>query len=407
VKITDSGSSPYWRAGPRPFFMFVERQTVSWFTDCFAEKVNDPYSGAALARGCIAQSGYNDFAQGSFCVVYSEALDWDSSDPWQTYIDAITITGPANSTLSLSGGNETSTRTFTARVNGASVGTFAVGTTEARYNTATNANYNPVTAGQGYFIRNVADWINSLAGWTATVIDNSRRASAFSDFRGGAGATKGVAFTNVPVSSPTTFQTYFDVHTDLFKQVIGENVQNVVWAFNTATGVRGQSFFVTEAAGAQDWAIINNTVNNVEDANLMQFAMRAPGNGTFSHMIFAHNTIATQSLLLRTSDPGFNPDSFCLIANNALKDIFWSPQGPRGAATIIDNVIDLVATGMDDAVGEVTAGSAADKVPSATSGDFTPSGALLDNLKTPVIDVDANGRLRASSDAVGAVAAET
>ncbi|NJO13927.1 MAG: hypothetical protein HC870_01615 [Rhizobiales bacterium] len=122
-------------------------------------------------------------------------------------------------------------------------------------------------------------------------------------------------------------------------------------------------------------------------------------------MIFAHNTVATQSLLLRTSDPGFIPDSYCLIANNALKDIFWSPQGLRGTATIIDNVIDLVATGADGTVGEVTAGSAADKVPGATSGDFTPRGALLNNLKAPVIDVDVNGRLRASSDAVGAVAA--
>ncbi|NJO13928.1 MAG: hypothetical protein HC870_01620 [Rhizobiales bacterium] len=279
VKITDSGTSPYWRAGTRPFFMFVERQTVSWFTDCFAENINDPFSGASLARGCIAHSGYNDFAQGSFCVVYSEALDWDSVDPWQTYVDAITIDGPANATLSLSGGNETSARTFTARVGGASVGTFVVGTTETRYNTAIAPGYNAVTAGQGYFIQNVADWINSLAGWSATVINNARRASAFSDFRGGAGATKGVAFTNVPVSNPTTFQTYFDVHTDLFKQVIGENVQNVIWAFNTATGVRGQSFFVTEAAGAQDWAILNNTVNNVEDANLIQFAMRARAMG--------------------------------------------------------------------------------------------------------------------------------
>lgn len=405
VRITDSSATPYWRAGTRPFFMFVERQTVSWFTDCLAEKINDPYSGATLARGCIAQAGYNDFAQGSFCVVYSKALDWGGLDPWQTYVDAITVTGPANATLSLSGGNETATRTFTARVGGVSVGTFVVGTSEARYITATTPGYNPVTAGQGYFIADVAAWINSLSGWSATVVNNERRASAFSDYRGGAGLTKGVAFTNVPVSSPTTFQTYFDVHTDLFKQVANENVSNVIWAFNLATGVRGQSFFITEASGAQDWAILNNAINNVEDANLIQFAMRSPGGGSFSHVIFAHNTIATQPLLLRSSDPGFSPDRYCLIANNVLADLYWSAQGARGTATISDNVINAGETAPPGSVGTVIAGTAASKVPGAANGNFAPAGELLTNLRAPVLALDAVGRRRANSDAAGSVRA--
>jgi hypothetical protein len=406
VKITNNAPDPYWRGGIRPSPMFVERQTISWFTDCFAEIINDPYSGATLARGCIARAGYNDFAQGSFCVVNCKIEDWDSKEPWQTFVDAITITGPANSTLTLSGGNETATRTFTARVNGVSVGTFAVGTGEARYNTATAPGYNPATAGQGYFIQDVAAWINSRNGWSATVIDNTRRASAFSDYRGGIGQDKGRSFTNVPVSSPTTFQTYFDVHTDLFKQTMNENVSNVIWAFNVATHVRGQSFFVTESSGTQDWAIINNAVNNVEgEGNLIQFAMRAPGGGTFSHFTFAHNTVAGQAALLRSSDPDFAPDGYCLFANNVLADLYWSAEGARGTGTIKDNVIDAGHTAPQGSTGTVIAGTAASKVPGAPLGDFTPAGELLTNLKPPVLAIDAVGRLRAEGGTVGGLRA--
>lgn len=404
VKFTNTGSTPYWRAGTRPFFMFVERQSIFWMTECYSDTINDPYSGADLARGCVANGGYNDFGQGAHCVIHCIAQNWNSTTPWQTYVDAITITGPSGATLSLSGGNETSARTFTAKESGSPVGTFVVGTTEARYNTATAGGYDPTTAGEGYFIQDVADWLNSLTGWTATVLDNTRRASAFSDYRGGAGGSKGVAFTDVDVTSATTFQTYFDVHTDFLKQVSGENVENVLWAFNQATDVKGQVFFVTEANGAQDWMIINNAVHNVVDANLIQITVRDTATDDHKHVVIAHNTVPNQACLLRTSYTGYNPDAYCLVANNVFLDLYWSAEGARGSMTIKDNVIDTGYAALDTSTGTVTEGTALTKIPGLESGDFTPGGELLTNLKTPVITRDTYTESRAASDAAGAVA---
>lgn len=401
VKITNEATDAYYLAGTRPFPMFVETQTIWWATDCYADEINDPYTGATLARGCIAEHGYNDFAQGAECVVNCVAVNWNSTDPWQTYVPSITITGPANSTLSLAGGNEAPTRTFTAKEGGVEVGTFLVGRAEEYYLEATEQDYDAVAAGQGYFIQDVADWINSLTGWSATVLDNKRRATAFSAF-GATGELKGRAFEDVPIGSTgETFETYFDVHTDFLKQVKNVNESNVLWAFNSATDVKGQVFFGTDNSGIKDFAIIGNAVHNLIDDNKIQIGSKT--GDPASHLIVAHNTVPNQEFLARSSDMGFELDAYSLIACNVFLDMDWSSEGATGSPVIKDNVIDAGETAMEGATGTVAAGTAASKVPGLEEGDFTPAGELLTNLKTPLVSRDIDGNTRAAPDAAGAV----
>ncbi|MHA7820219.1 MAG: hypothetical protein ACX930_11285 [Erythrobacter sp.] len=392
VEITSSTTTPYWRAGTRPFFMFVESGTGSWFTECSSERINDPFRSATLARGNIVSDGYNDCFMDTECAVHNLVTDWNSTDPWQTYVPSLTVAGPTGAALSLAGGNETNVRTFTAKVSGTSVATFKVRPTETQYNLATAPGFDATTAGEGYFIQDVADWLNSLPGWTATVLNNDRRATAMSF-----GTNKGVAFSDVDVSGAgQTFTTYFDVHTDLFKQNVNGPEENVVWAFNRATGVKGQVFFVTEETGARDWFILNNAVENLSDPNLIQLSF------DHSHVVIAHNTVPNQPMLLRSSQD-YTPDSYAMIACNVIQDLYWSLDGPLGSGTIKDNILDFDKDPPASSTGTVTAGTFPSKVPGAASGDFTPAGELLTNLVDPVFSPDIAGLGRLTTTAAGAL----
>lgn len=400
VHITDSRPSPYWRGGTRPSFMFVERKGVSYFTDCESDTINDPWAGANLARGCKSNGGYNDFAQGAHCVTHCSAEQWNSTTPWQTYVPAMTVQGPALSRLKTLEGNEVD-RTLIAVENGVTVSTFLVDNTAAAYEEAIGEGFDPVALGRGYFISDVVAWLNSLPGWTASVLDDERRATALAT-NAIDGSIKGIAF-DVDVSVQRTFETYFDVHTDFLKQVLNENVENVLWSFNKGVGVKGQVFFVTEEHGAQDWMIICNAVQNEADGNLIQMNVRNNGVGAFSHVVIAHNSVPNQEMLLRTNSPGFSPDGYCLFGLNAMKDIYWSAEGPRGSATIKDNLVDAGSTGLATATGTVVAGTSASKFPNMGTGDFTAAGEAASNLKSPVVIIDVSGELRSGSEPIGAV----
>lgn len=396
VEITTTGTNPYWRAGTRPFFMFVESGTGSWFTECRSQFINDPFRSATLARGNIVSDGYNDCFMDTECAVHNLVTDWNSTDPWQTYVPSLTVAGPAGATLTLAGGNETNVRTFDAKQNGVSLGSFRVRPTEAQFDLASAPGYNATTAGEGYFIQDVADWLNSLSGWTANVLDNERRATAMSF-----GTNKGVAFSDVDVSgSGQIFTTYFDVHTDLFKQNLNGPEENVVWAFNKATGVKGQVFFVTEETGARDWFILNNAVENLSDPNLIQLSF------AHSHVVIAHNTVPNQPMLMRSSQD-YTPDNYTMIACNVIQDLYWSLNGPLGTGTIKDNVLDFDKDPPATATGTITAGTFATKVPGAASGDFTPAGELLANPITPVFSPDLTGLGRLSVTTAGALSIAT
>ncbi len=392
VRLINSASSPYWRAGTRPFFMFVEAGTGSWFTNCDSEYVNDPFRSSTLALGCTIRDGYNDCFMDTECALHNRVTNWNSTDPWQTYVPSLTIVGPSGATLSLAGGNETNVRTFTAKVNGQAIGTFRVRPTQSAYSAATAPDYDPLSSGEGYFVQDVADWLNSFSGWSATVLTNERRATAMAF-----GQNKGVAFANIDVSgSGQTFSTYFDVHTDLFKQNVNGPEENVVWGFTHATGVKGQAFFVTEETGARDWFIIDNAIHNIPDPNLIQLSF------DHSHVVIAHNTVPNQSMLLRSSQD-YTPDDFTLTSCNVLQDIYWSADGPLGTGTIKDNVINAGETYPATSIRTVIAGTSTTKVPGAQTGDFAPSGDLLTNLVAPTLGLDLNNQPRSNPASAGAL----
>lgn len=385
IEIADAAKRAFlWRKGPRPVSHFF--RDGGYFTDCDIRDINDPIYEAQLARGNIVSGGYRDIATHALAVVANTVTDHTAKEDWATDVNALTITGPANSTFSRSGGSDASSNTFTAKESAVSVGTFTVGNGEAYYTGA---------SGDGYTVQDVADWINTLTGWSATVLDDARRASALS-----VPGTKGAAFTDIDVTSATTFSTYFDQHGDFYQHSIGGPEENVIVWGNVGSGMWTQNLFFKESTSGnmQDIMLVNNAFDQVRDAanlNKSQFGDNQ------SHVCTVHNTLSTQEIvLIQSGSSTYSGDSYCLFANNAAED--FTRDAALTGPTIKNNVLDSGAVGSGD-TGEVKVGDESTKFADALNGDFTPAGGLLSNLKTPVVSQDKDGAARAFPDAVGAI----
>ncbi len=379
--ISGAGRGEYWRDGTRPLPWIA--RNGAWWTECSFDNVKEPVIFSPLARGCIMEEGYGDVATDALCVVGNRINDWTSAPVWQENADAITISGPANSTISIAGGNDTNGRVITADVSGSSVGTFTVGSGETYFTGA---------IGDGYTIQDVADWINGLAGWNAVVIDNTRRASALS-----LAGQKGAAVTDIDTSIGATFVTYFDLHTDWYSQNQAGPDENVISFGNVTSGFKGQSIFVTADKGAKDFFFVNDAFDNEPDLNLSQLE------GPHSHVVIAHVSSTTQNLLLRVQTD-YNPDNYCLIANNAFSAITWSSVGtPDPDLTIANNVLDGSSTIPQFSTGTTIAGTPQTKFASAATGDFTAAGDLLNNAKVSAFEFDGQGRPRGAVEPAGAL----
>ena len=175
--IHSGGRDEMWSSGQRPVPHIASEN--SHYTECDISGFHNQGGRVALARGCSYALGGADCFSNALCVVDCNFADWDSSN-WSNEVPALAVqyTGAGGSaTLELTNANEANGRTFTARVDGASVGTFTV-----KNDTGSAA------AGTNYTVQNVADWLNGLAGWTASVLDDTRRATAL-----GLPGTKGTA----------------------------------------------------------------------------------------------------------------------------------------------------------------------------------------------------------------------
>lgn len=390
--INSAGRYSLWRAGFRPYGHLVRGSP--FFTEAAFVDVADACNLAQLARGCTMVRGYNDFSGDGRCVVYNRIEGLDSTDGWLQDVPALTVTytGPAaTATLAISGPADTNSRTITA-VWGSNTASFIVGKTEALYNMALASGYNPVTAGQGYFVQNVADWLNSLPGWSATVLDNSRRASALA-LPGG----KGAPFAAQSVkNSMLTLVTCFDLHGDFYQQRFGGLTENCIIALNWGRDMRGQNVFLSGDVVCNDFMVVGNAFSNVPADNgyaiwtqVSSQCDRTP----HSHVVFVHNTMPTQRLMLRADNASYNPDAYCLIANNAMLNVAWvgTPTATHLDIVIKDNVIDTGFSAPTGATGTVIGGDYTSKFANSLTGDFTPTGILASNLKTPAWSFGAPG----------------
>lgn len=371
--INSDGRYHLWRKGKRPIPQFGDGSP--WYTECNFFNVSYAACRASLLRGSTFREGFNDVATDGACVVGNRVDDWDSTPDWHKDVDAMTVryVGPeATATLALVGGNDVSSvRTLTARW-GSNSATFQVSASEAFYLATTN-----------YDVSDVVNWLNGLGvGFQATLIDDSRRASALS-----LPGLKGIGFGNVSVKNTTLMLvTEFDVHADFWQQnsiAGGGIVENVVIAENTVVGMVGQDIFIKGADGAKDFLVLNNAFwNKIGDSVYATNSTTASqAQQDHSHVVIAHNTWASQQFNLRTANT-YNPDANCLFANNVVRRINW--LGPVDAdLKVLDNHSFADWPAAPGSTGSTVAGNYDTLFVDAPNGDFTPTDLLLTQVRQP------------------------
>jgi len=303
----------------------------------------------------------------------------------------IYVGAEVTASIELSGANDATSRTYTARW-GANSATFTVGSTEALY--AANTNYK---------FSHVVNWLNGLGvGFTATLLDDTRRASS-----GAKLGTQGVAFGAQNVKDTTfTVHSMIDLHSDMYQENVAGVLENVVIADNRAWEMVTQNILMGPLSGGpRDWLIINNAIANKlaggaydNTDNYYSQQIRVPQ----SHVVVAHNTFTNQGWYMDGATATF--DAYCLIANNAFRTIHWGGT-PDADLVVANNHLHSTGVAPTYATGTTLGGNQTTLVTDFDSGDFTPAGALLTNLKAPIIKYDREGTARAATDCAGAVAA--
>lgn len=377
-----TGTQLLWRGGNRPSTEWAEDNP--WLTECTLTRVSDTLNATNLARGCTATEGYRDSASQAFCIIGNTISDHTNTF-WQTERNALQITGPAGATIDLVGGNDANTRSLILKESGVTVGTLTIGKSEALYIASNAGTLGP---NQAYFVSDVVDWVNTFAGWTATLDNDDFRASVLS-FTG----LKGAGFTALDVSTTQQLITYTDNHGDFYQHLANAPGENFIVAFNTMTESEAQNIFLN-AGNPKDGYFINNALLNV--AGDVTEGYKSQFNTNHSNIVVVHNSMPLQEILLSTS---YTSDTYCLIANNAVTDMTDASADP---CTIANMVLDTGATGTGD-TGEVKAGTSATKFADPENGDFSPIGPLASNLFTPRVSRDRNNEARAATDAAGAV----
>lgn len=383
VKLTNSnGRYDLWRGYPRSRKLSTIIRGAPFLTECRFSKLPYNATSASLVRGCSIDQGWQEIVTGSDCVIGNAISDFDSGE----YIDSIdalqvSYSGPASSaTLSASGNWDSTSRVFTAQVDGAVVDSFTVYDSDAAYHAGTN-----------YTVQNVADWLNGLAGWSATVLDDTRFATALS-VPGGLGGS----FTNIDVTgSGFTFTTEFDIHAD-FYQVTHVGKENGVLVDNRGLGLVGQSLFMKDGP-SKDFLVLNNIFDNAEfGVNISQLGNQ------HSHVVIAHNSWSRQNMWLRVGVLGYNPDGYCLLANNTLPVMGWE-DAQDADLTISGNHLQDGALSIAGASETTIGGDVATIFANPLSGNFAPRGELAANPKASIHRYDLAGKERGASAPAGAL----
>jgi hypothetical protein len=354
---------------------------ANWFTECSFE--NGCNGGLAqLVRGGTTTRHWNDIANNSSYIVGHRISNADSSD-YTAALDALTVSysgSESSATIAISGGNNTNSRVVTLKY-GASTSTLSID--------------NSSTSSGSYTVQDVADWINTITGFTATVPDNTRRAATLTI----TGADSFGAFGDTDVrTSALTLITAFDVHSDFYQMLNSIPADNIILWGNSGFDIEDMQMFLFQptGVGARDVLVANNAF---ETASGTPFATQFQQ--SLSHIVFVHNVIAEQGILLR-QDLSLSLDSYSLIGANVAEALDWSGT-PFATSAIKDNHLYAGATAPANATGTTIGGGTSSLFASATTGDFAPAGDLLTNQKTALVAFDLNNAARPTSAPAGAV----
>lgn len=392
IRLTNSkGRYDLYRKTVRSNLGWLMRQSAvyrgAWVTECTVTYLWNALLNTSLARGNTIQSCWSDLFTHSMCVVGNRVDDHDSTE----YIapkSALTVTyGGTGATATL----ERAGNTFTARVNGGVVGTFTVAIGLADFNANTN-----------YTVANVVNWLNSLPGFAATLLDDSLAAT----FLAQGSLIPGTFPAQNLKGTMLTLKTWIDVHADWWqRQNSPATMENVVMADNVTTNFVGQIIFWGEM---RDGVMINNAWHHKDgpgaggvDVGLAN--SRSQIGSTQRHVIHAHNSSTSQRLWLRTDGSGqFNPDAYCLFANNVFPSFEW--MGPPDADLLPkdNHMFDGYAVPPSGTAGTTQGGTMASLFGNPAAGDFSPRGALLAYLKSAVVPFDQSGNRRGTLSPAGA-----
>lgn len=384
--INSAGRNYLWAKGARPSSTLHSDRP--WMTECTTTNVEGPGRGTSLTRGCSFDTGLGDVVTGSSCIVGTVTHSWDS-DWWRTFVPAMTVQyvgAGATATLTWSGNGSSTTRTMTAKVDGTTVGTFVADQRQTAY-----------ASGVNFDVADVVAWVNTLSGWTATLLDDTRRACAL--MRTTDGGSSG--FTNADVkTAPLTLATRFDLHPDWYQagssSIYAKNVviyDNLAYDFN-----RGQMLYISDSGGKQDFMVFNNCWHVTDDT----FTTQSNVSDTHSHTVIAHNSWAGQRFSFRY-DVTYAPDSYCSFKNNVAEALLIPGYTSQVAPEISGNHIYAGTTPTSIVANSTVDGDKFSLFTSAATGDFTPQGALLTYYKTPIVKRDISGKFRGISAPAGAI----
>jgi len=386
INVTNSGGQYALYRGSTPNISNLWRENP-WITECAFSNLSYAATTCSLVRGGTFTNMTSDLFSDSFCVIDTMTTNLTSAG-FTNDLSAMTVTyagAATTATIEVSGGVG-DTRVVTLKQNGSSVGTFTVNYDNAAYLTNTN-----------YTVQNVVTWINTNTGWSATLLNNSRQAACLGVVGSGGGAFSATNAKSVIV----TLVTNLGLHPDWYQMRDASTAQeNLIIASNTVINSSCQDIFLNAyTVNMRDILILNNAFDNVStDGLLSQF-----GPGNTSHLVVAHNSWSSQGVVLR-ADQGYNPGSYCLIANNIMPTLTWGGT-PDTDQVITNNHLMTGATTPSGATGTTTGGTRASIFVNAIGGDFNIQGEALSNLKPSIVRYDSDRFLRSATDAAGSLAA--
>ncbi|WP_298470064.1 hypothetical protein [uncultured Erythrobacter sp.] len=381
-----------------------------YFTECDISELSGVCGQATLVRGCTLTNMTYDVFGDVTCAVFNRLTNhrggfWYRDHPCVE----ISYSGTeATATIERDGTADAGIALWTARW-GANSATFECGNQEE---------YFLGLVGDGYTFQDLLDWVNNdLAaldsGWSATLTDPS-----FANIRCCAGSIvdgKGTGFDPQDVlTTPLTIAAMFDRHGDFYQHATG-TLENAIIAFNTGVDVQAQLIFISPTAAGgiaaeRDLMVLGNAfyirpgVDGYYDpeANSSQFGRT---NLAASHVVIAHNTHANQRWLLRSDNPGFTADPYCLFANNIASALVYA------GSPLPDLTIDAIhlhdgSTKPSGATRVAFGGNASSLFVDPAAGDFTPTPDLLASGFEPILPSDISGSQFPALSAPGAIAIE-
>ncbi|RGP41508.1 hypothetical protein BPTFM16_01814 [Altererythrobacter insulae] len=380
INITDSkGRGALWLMGLNPM-PFLGRNTP-YYLECNISVTQNACNNAALVRGCTYENGAQDAFSYARCVVGNE-LNGHHNEDWRAPIDAMIVAyaGSADAaTLELSGGSDTNNRVLTIRENGTSVASLQIKNDDAGY-----------VADTHYRVGSIVDWINNLSDWSATLLDNTRRAAALSH---SSASSLGFAFGPIDAKeNPVTLQTVFDPHGDAWA-MNSQSAENSLFIANTMVG-NNVPFIFLNHSNLKDIVVANNAGYTDETLNPDYENMVSQWSKSSSHVVVAHNTLANQQLYLRTAI-GLTADSYCMLSNNAMLDIDWLGSSDPDLE-IEDNHLQSGSTAPDLANGTSIGGTSKTLFVEPASGNFAPTAELRDYSKAARLRRDRKNGSRAN-----------